>query len=671
MADKDARLRLNLSAAGMATMLQQLTKEAEELAKGIDEIGDESDQTKRKLHPMLDSANKGFGAAKSSALELGKSIKTVAGQVLTLGGALSLGGAVMESTRLVSKYHDIAFAIRTGTKEAQDWTQVQAHVEATADKWAQSNEEVANSYDQIFDRTRDLNFAKAASDEVAKVSAGTGKSVEMLTKLAGDLGDKFGITADDIGDAMASVVASGHIDELAQNMHEIGASARSMGLEGTDGLKKYLGVLESSRGMMKDIPTAVAAMRGLMDPLQNEDQRKTVEKKLGITLTDETGDVRKDAIEQILNATGGQVQEIATVFGGDTKNLLVEWGKLYEQGFDSISGTFQEKSQAGMDAFQKALLDAVPDTEQVKKDLLKSANEAASSPEENLRKAMQKVTNAFAQPEMVDSINKIAERLPEFADILSTFVDFAADHPLLAGAGVLGAKPAMAFGQSMAGDAVGALGKGALNKAKGTAAGKAMASAFEGATSGVGSKIAGAFAGSSKWATLGRSIGVLAAGAISFAITKALVDSRVDGNEKAQNDVITAGVGVKAAIVSGDRKKMLATKEALTEKRDQLKDRLGGPADFFDTAMLSVARVVTGDSKLKDGNMAALQSANMDLEKLERALARGSEKAGDEQKRSAEKVEYHFKRAADAIEKASTKGGGGAGTNGLPDYYTP
>lgn len=655
MSNRDSTLRLNLAAAGMLSMLQQLEKQSKELADGMKDIGEESKTSERKVHPMLESTKKGLGAAKSATMELGGQLKSALGTALTLGGALSLGGGIKAGLELNSLYKDVAFHMRTATDEAVKFEDVQKHVEATAGKWKQANEEVARSYDDLFTKTKDIDFAQKASDEVAKfAAAGAARgNMEVLTKLAGDLGDKFGIAADDIGEAMATIQATGRLPEMAENMHEIGAAARAFGMEGTEGLEKYVSMLEVAKSSMKDIPTAIAGFTAIMEPLQNVDQRKEIEKKLKIKLSTDTGELKKNAIEEILGATGGQSEELSKIFSSDSLKIMTEFGKVYSEAFDGVAGTFQEKTEAGMDAFNKALAEAQPDSGKAKRQVEESAADNIDDPLVQLRGAIEKVKTAFAQPKMIKAIEKLAEKLPALADALSGFIDFAVDHPLLVGGGAMALKPAMAFGGSMASDAASSLGGKALDAAKGTKMGQKMAESFSAQALTEG-----------RWKGVGKALGAAAAGLIAYEITKAIVDSRVEGNKEAQDKAVHAGIDATKAGLSGDPEKIAKAKSNLQARIAELRDRRSGVGGMFDQMMHGAARVATGDEDLKSGNMRMLEEAKRDLanlEKAEQAIVQGSEKGAAAQERAAKVWEHTAKR----VERALSKGGG-EGTNGLP-----
>lgn len=644
MSDHDASLRLNLQAAGMLSTLQQLEKQAGGVAAGIEHIGDEAKKSEKKIHPFLGSAQKGLGAAKTATLELGRAMGSLAQQALSLGGALSFGAGVKTAVDLQAHYKDMAFAIRTGTGEAMRWEEVQKTVEGTAGKWKRSNEEVAHSFDEIFRETNNLEFAKKATEAAAKAATASGKPLQLLGNIAMELSDKFGVAGGDIEEALATIVGTNKVEEFGASMDRMGAAARSLGLTGKDGLAQFVGMLEASGGATKDLKKAIAGLSGVMETLEDPEKAKAIEKELGVKLKKADGSMTDGAIEEVLKATGGQKEELVKVFSGDALKIMSEYGRIYSKAFDESTGTFKERSDAAMDEFHKTLKAAVKKPA----DLDAAAEDRLKDPKARLQEAMNKVTSAFSQPKMLAAIDKMADKLPAIADALAHLLDFALDHPLLAGVGMVAAKPAMAFGQSMASDGASWLGKQFVTSVKESDVGKSVAEKFSGAVGGSG-----------VWSTVGKGLGIAAAGYIAFEVGKALIDARLNGDKEAQNGALAVGVeGARAQF--GSREQQEKARARLKEKIAELEDRNSGFGGEVDKTMAMYARMVTGDSSLKTGTQTALRDAKQDLAQLEAAMARGTEKGGVAILEAAK----HIERAAIKLE---TKGNnGGTGGNGLP-----
>src|SRR3954470_3556978 len=108
MADRDAKVRLNLAANGFLTQLQQLRQASLEFEKAVEGIGDGAEKTGKKMAVLGNAAKAGLGAAKSSLAELGSSLKSTLTQVATLGGALSSANAMRGAVEITKTYKDIA-----------------------------------------------------------------------------------------------------------------------------------------------------------------------------------------------------------------------------------------------------------------------------------------------------------------------------------------------------------------------------------------------------------------------------------------------------------------------------------------------------------------------------------------------------------------------------------
>jgi hypothetical protein len=167
---------------------------------------------------------------------------------------------------------------------------------------------------------------------------------------------------------------------------------------------------------------------------------------------------------------------------------------------------------------------------------------------------MNKIEEAFMQPKMMAAVDKLAKKLPELAEALAKFVDFAVDNPIKTGLGAIAGKTALEVvpGMLLSGG-VGAV-KGALAKragakaasaaAKGLAAlgGEAAPYAIPGIAT-AAAKGAGFFAPKAFGMTLGS--GALAGGAAALgagALAAGGVYAAVDQNERLQKT--TGGMGI-------------------------------------------------------------------------------------------------------------------------------
>lgn len=677
MSERNAKVRLELAAAGFLSMMKQLEAESGKLAKELEGIGKESEKAEKKLHPMLQSAKKGLGAARSAASGLGSTLKSTLTTALTLGGALSLGGGIKTALTITDQYKHIAFAIRTGTGEAMRWEQVQETVQGTAKRWSRANDEVAASYHSLFQNTGNLEFAKKATDEISKVATATGTAIEPLRNLAAELHNKFGITNDDLAETLAHMVQLGNqgdtsLEQLGSKMGEIGASAKLLGLEGRDGLQHVVGMLNVATRGGGNFEKALQGVAGLLDQLADPKRVKELEKQLKVKLTTEDGGVDQRAIQKIIEGTGGQRELLAKVFSGDQLKFLTDFGSIYNKAFDEAEGSFKQRSEAAAKAFEAAVQE---ETKQrlTAADMEEEAKRRREDVSRKLTDVMNTFVDAFAKPETIAAMEKVVDRLVKFDKAIGPIVDFAVNHPLLAGAAFMGASPAMAFGQSMAGDAASAGLKRLLKMGKGEA--KTIAKTFateaakSGAWSAAGSTIGSTFSrfAGSRFA---RIAGPALAGYIAYEITKSAIDKRIKTKETNQNDIVGAEVQAHAARASGNRAQMIEAEKNLREKITKMREDQDGFGGGFDKLMGGLVTIMPkalgGDPNFVSPEQQMLSNARQELRQLQEALKEGAG-SGENAAGALDKTAASAANLANQLDNVMRSvGGGGRGSNGLP-----
>lgn len=647
MTDRDARVRLELVAGGFLSMLKDIERQAGGLAKEVEGIGTAGEKAEKKLSPMLGSLKKGVGAAKDSLAELGSTLKSTLGQAATLGGALSFGAGAKAGMDLVGVYKDLAFQISNGTGKAVEWTEVQKDIEGAAGRWKRSNEEVAESYRQLFDETGDLQFTADAVDAVAMAATASGKSVSSLTSIAGTLNEKFGIAGDQMEDALASVLelsskGGATVEDLGAKLGVVGASAKQMGLQGKEGLQQVLGMLNVGDNVTGSFKKNLAAVTGLMETFGNSDKLKSIEKTLGVKITDKGGEARKDALDKILTKTGGKEEALSKIFQGDTLKLVSHFGQTFQKTFTETEGTTKQKTKAALDAFHHALADAGKTTLSAAELEAQAKKRAAEDPERQFADAMNKFKAAFTKPEMMASMEKLAHLLPQVAEGAAKLVEFAVHHPLLAGAGLLGAKGGGSFAGSIATDALKGIGKS------------------------IGKDIAAQAAASGVWKTVGANLGAAAgiavAAAVAYELGKQAIDKIYEDKAADQSDLASGGAAAAAAIASGDTKQMAAQAQTLRARIAKANENHSGVSGFVDDTFGAAAQLFSGGEVKGDVQANAIAKAEAQLRELEKAMQKGA-KSGAKHADATDKAARSLERLAAAADKAAP---GGGGNNGLP-----
>jgi TP901 family phage tail tape measure protein len=607
MANKDASVRLNLAAAGFSSSLQALQKQAKEFAGAVDEIGDSAQKSDRKAGGLFSAFKAGASGAKNSVVGLGSELKSVLRTAVTLGGALSIGAAIHGAHEVTESYKDLAFAIRTGTGAATSWQDVQKDVEAVSDRWKRKNGEVAESYADLFQITGDASFSKSAIMSVAEAATASGKPVKTLSEIAGTLNEKFGITAEEVPKALATTLQLGNkggasIEELGSKLGNVGASAKLLGMSGQKGLEQILSMLNMADDAIGPPRQKFAALGSLLEGLADPEKMKAVQKALNVQLVDSKGQIKTDALDRILAKTKGQQSELAKVFSGPELKLIGSLGQKFADGFKGTSGNAQTKIAGGLDAFHKALAEGGKVTFDAAA-LQKEATGRLDDSERNMTQALNDFQKTFERPEMVKAIDQVAEAAPKLAHFLGDLVEFATNHPILAGAAVVG-------GTAAKGALTGAV--GSLSKSAATAAGEAISGSFTAAV-----------AKSGAWGVAGQALGVAAAALIAYEIGKAKIDEMFQKRGQEVTDLATASAEAGAAASGKDPGRKAAAAETL---RKQIEAAEKNKPGFVEQAFAVGANMVDKDVAV-DEHENNVARARAQLAELEKSMAPGSTKA--------------------------------------------
>jgi hypothetical protein len=522
MSDRPARVRLMLDSGAFIGGLQTVAQQSESVGKRI---------------------SKGLGGWGIAGLErlggtltgLGSKAMSAAKWGLALGGSFSLAEAAKDAMAMESTYKNIAFAIEASTGQATRWQAVQSSVKDAADKWANSDENVAAAMKLIHDETGDANFASGAISSVAKASLasqGAGKDMGILAVIAARVREQFGLMPSQMDDALASVIGLGAkggvpLDDLAAKLGVVGAAAKAMGHKGKEGLNFALGMLsmakESAGGMRK----ATMAATSFMEELGNAEKLKDIEKKLHIRVTSKKGEIAPDAIEKILVKTQGKPAELAKIFTGESWKLVTALGKPYAEAFAAAKGTKPERQQAALDAFHRAVQEAAKQTLSAA-DVEKEATKRLDSPKAMMLKALNELEDVFAQPEMMNALKTMARIAPKLADGLAKLLSFAVSEPWAAAAVAIPALIAKDFAAAGIGMAVKAALLALLPKvAVGAAAGDAAATGAGAAKGMAAGAVAGTAAKSA--APVAARVAGVAAGAVATMVAGALMTSGDEG----------------------------------------------------------------------------------------------------------------------------------------------
>jgi len=335
----------------------------------------------------------------------------------------------------------------------------------------------------------------------------SGKSVEKLAGIAGALNDKFKITAKQMPEALAMLMelaSKGGIkfDELENFINTTGASALAAGLSGENGLKKMIAMANIGGDALKNMQKGVKTISSLFDSMVDPGVSKKIEQVFRVKTKDNAGNARDSTkvLEDIMARTKGEREKLAKVFSGEQLKLVVALSQDFVRGFNEQQGTTKEKLAHAREEFSQGLADAAK-TANDYASIQKQANDRIDrDPAAAIRRATNKLGEAFLNPKMIGAIDRISAKLPELAEKLASFTEFAVDHPVAAGGAIIGGKVAAAVLPSVVGGAAVSVVKSIAATAKGAQAAGAIGQGFAGlggtaAVAGTGTAAAGAGAG--------------------------------------------------------------------------------------------------------------------------------------------------------------------------------
>lgn len=519
MSDKEVTLKLKLDAngfkKGMADAEQDGKKKADSIGKG--------------LSSALSKAGKeGIDSLKSTLSGIKSAITGFAGIAGGLG-VMELGRRALASE---AQFRKLAFQIKAGTGALLDWRAVQKEAQKTALDTGHTTEEVAKSISDLYAAVGDPKFAREASRTVATVATGSHESIETITAIAGTLNEKFGITSDQLGDTLADVISLGNkggvsVEDMADKIGLIGANARGAGLDGQKGFKLMVGMLNIADNATGTFKKGLTGVSGIIEGITNGTMTESLKKNLKFDLTaaKKQGLEFDDILGQIIEKSGGSHDNLAKVFAGDQLKVVTELAKVYQDGFDSTTGTTQEKTRGAWAAYEAAITDASKSALTLK-DLEAEKVAEMETPEKKIATALERLAQTFTDPAITDAFKQLADFIPK---VINQMIK----HPLLTGALMSGVPQAIA---------------GSLVKSIADAVGGGLKGLFSGGMGGAPAQLATTAA---------------VAGA-AYVVGREIIDRDIAATERRQDNVRAQGFETGDMITNSRTMRFKDPAEALT-----------------------------------------------------------------------------------------------------------
>ncbi len=418
MATKVASVRLGLDASGFKremTSVVGTAKTAGSRIGGAIRSG------------LAEGGRGGIDALKNAAGSARSALSSLAGVV----GTVSLGALAQGSMQAEAQFRKFAFGVKRGTGEIIDWRDAMARAQQVSDKLKKSVSatDVGTAMQTLFDASGNKDFASQVAEDVAVASLSSGEEMQKLSGIAGELNEKFGVSADGMKEALNGVLSLSktggvEFEELAGYVGELGASAKGAGIQGVEGFQRFLGVVNAVRDNVGSMKKATSGVRGLVEGLESGETAKKAKVAVGVDVAamQKAGASFDKIIATIVTKAKGDTKKLADIFGGGAQLQAVQAIGSLGSSVAEIEASLTEASKAST-----TWADHV--------------NEAAKNAESGpgrLNAAMEEMRRAFQKPEIADAITSLAQHLPQLAKLVADAVGFAAENPLTAGAAVGG-----------------------------------------------------------------------------------------------------------------------------------------------------------------------------------------------------------------------------------------
>lgn len=415
-------LKITAKDGGFEVGLRQLEQKAaasskrmgKEMGRSISSgIMDGYDRAKAGLEKGMSALKAGLGSV---------------GQFGGLGAAIGVSALVDGAMKAQSSMLSLSHATKVGNGEFLSYARIAAATSNVTKRWGQDTEKLTAAMQTVYGGTGDSKLAADTIEKIGMASRATGKEVGLWADLAGSANEQFGVTSDQMGDALASIYQASNqggasLEDFAGNFARLGRASKLAGIDGVDGMKQVLALtnqLEDATG------SGTAAIDVLAGALSKLEANKSTRKALAAQGIDTKGSA-VDILGNILKKTGGDPTKLGQFFKANEAVAI-------SQGLGG--GRFEEAlAKAG----EKSMSEA---------ELRTMAAEQMETGAAKFEQAIAIIKDKMASPEVVSGITKLADLLPKLADVLAKVIGSVADNPFTAGA---------LLGASRMGDMAGAL----------------------------------------------------------------------------------------------------------------------------------------------------------------------------------------------------------------------
>lgn len=448
MATKQARIEVVVGRGGFQAGLKGMEQDAKVSGK-------------RMGQKLSGAFGAGLGNVKKTLAGMGSSLLGHLKTAATMGGAIGLGALAKNAIDAEVSYIQLAEALSSFTGEMWDAAKVQKIVGDVAEKTniplgdlriqlaqlsaVAGKADIAELLERAASQARRLGMegdfiGRVYTRMIAKGVANTAEEAEVLTEQFNRLfRTMLGVDLDEAIDPMDVAELSAVINTTGNDAAEM---LKLISMSG-DKVAKDFG---KANEIVEELGLSLKQSKGV------DEMRKKLKLKKGeidanntalenMLLIAEKGPKKFD---KMANALSGDMAGAALkTMIGEEFLIKAKVGKVSKEEWDLRV----DKLRAELGDLESLTVDRqrIEATDAKLKDTSSA----------KITEALNKITMAFSQPEMLKAINDLAGVLPELAENMGILLKMIVDHPVLAAGGYVGGRAALSF----AGGAAGNLGK--------------------------------------------------------------------------------------------------------------------------------------------------------------------------------------------------------------------
>jgi len=589
VATREASIKVTVDSGAFRSGMRKLGQQAEAAAKTSEAA-------------FKEAFKDAFGAGKKAAGDMVSSIKGTIGTIATLGGAVSGAALVKTAVDAEKAYVQLADQLSVATGATVDQAEAQGIVERAVAEAGGSMEE-----------------ARLALNQLA--GAGDLDLVEDALKRATKQAQRFGVPLDLVARATSRVLAKGIAESaeeaelLLENMNAF--SRTVLGVDPDEAIdpndiSEFGAFVNTANSRVSDMTTLLSKAG---DQVKDLGQAFEVVEELGLVLNTRQGleKVRKEGglARDEINLTKGSVENLLSILetgspkaikaleealAGDRAPEALRQILGKDLTIDIAAGTASKESIKAVGESLRAELENAADNTATIARIQKTNAALVGTSSAKFQAALNNLEKAVADPKVVDSIGKLADKLPVLVESMTDMIAFVADKPLQAALLALSARILLA-----------AAGTGATTLGKSVAGGigaKVTAASAAGTAAKVGG--GGVLLGKAGLATAAvGATAVLAAGAGGAAVgtvaRKAVIDPAIEADFKSIGADTEAALGAAfTARLSGDEKRQRAALALIARQRESIKENESAITGFFGELAATLSDAKTPEELRRD-----------------------------------------------------------------------